>query len=328
MKANQLFNKILDKWPVKVLCLIVAISLYLFHQASLTEKRSFVIPLQVIEDGSVIHTGDYTSTVTVSIRANTEQISSVHSNELQAYVNLNNIAKSGEYSLPVKINVSDEILAFDPFEIKVKPEYIKIKVEPKDLKYVPVEPSVVGEPAHGYEIKSITVNPRELEVTGPLSIVENTGKIYTEKVDVEGLTKKQSFEVGYKTLNKLLSVADEGKIEIVVSIEPADMERVIQNIEVNITGLNEKFFLENDIPGVTVTLEGTVPVLENYVPGKRFVSLDLQKITEPGEYDVQLTYTVPSYLTLKETSADLVHIVVLPHQEENTEAEISPEVNE
>ena len=328
MKANQLFNKILDKWPVKVLCLIVAISLYLFHQASLTEKRSFVIPLQVIEDGSVIHTGDYTSTVTVSIRANTEQISSVHSNELQAYVNLNNIAKSGEYNLPVKINVSDEILAFDPFEIKVKPEYIKIKVEPKDLKYVPVEPSVVGEPAHGYEIKSITVNPRELEVTGPLSIVENTGRIYTEKVDVEGLTKKQSFEVGYKTLNKLLSVADEGKIEIVVSIEPADMERVIQNIEVNITGLNEKFFLENDIPGVTVTLEGTVPVLENYVPGKRFVSLDLQKITEPGEYDVQLTYTVPSYLTLKETSADLVHIVVLPHQEENTEAEISPEVNE
>lgn len=328
MKANQLFNKILDKWPVKVLCLIAAISMYLFHQASLTEKRSFVIPLQVIEDGAVIHTGDYTSTVTVSIRANTEQISSVHSNELKAYVNLNNIAKSGEYNLPVKINVSDEILAFDPFEIKVKPEYIKIKVEPKDLKFVPIEPSIVGEPAHGYEIKSISVTPRELEVTGPLSIVENTGKIYTEKVDVEGLTKKQTFEVGYKTLNKLLSVEEDGIIEVVVNIEPANMERVIENIEVNILGLSEKFFLENDIPGVTVTLEGTVPVLEDYVPGKRFVSLDLRNITEPGEYDLQLNYAVPTYLNLKEVSEDFVHIVVLPHQEEDTESEISPEAAE
>ena len=67
MKANQLFNKILDKWPVKVLCLIAAISMYLFHQASLTEKRSFVIPLTVLEEGAVQHTGDFTSTVTVTV---------------------------------------------------------------------------------------------------------------------------------------------------------------------------------------------------------------------------------------------------------------------
>ena len=151
MKANRFFEKILYNWPVKICCLIIAIAIYLFHQSSLTEKRSFVIPLTVVEEGNVQHTGDYTSTVTVTVRANTEEISSVHSNQLTPYVNLNNISKNGEYNLPVKVQVSDEIMAFDPFEIKVKPEYITIKAETKDLKF--------GEPEHGYEITETTIEP-------------------------------------------------------------------------------------------------------------------------------------------------------------------------
>jgi len=316
MKANQLFNKILDKWPVKVICLIIAICLYLFHQASLTEKRSFVIPLQLVEEGAVIHTGDYLSNVTVVVKANTEEISSVHSNQLNAYVNLNGIAKKGEYTLPVHVNVADELLAFDPFEVKVKPEYIKIKVENKDLKFIPLEASIVGEPAHGYEITSIKVEPSHLEVTGPDSIIENTKEIYTEKIDVSELTKKESFEVNYLPVNKLLSVKEEGPFEVTVTIEPAAMERTIDNIIVNIRGLKPEFYLQDDLLPLSVTLQGTVPVLENYVPGIRFVSLDLESITEAGEYDLPLSFNVPSYLTLKEASAESVHLVILEAETE------------
>lgn len=316
MKANQFFEKILDKWPVKVCCLIIAICLYLFHQASLTDKRSFVIPLTLIEQGSVIHTGDYASTVTVVIRANMEEISSVHSNQLQAYVNLNGIAKSGEYNLPVKVKVSDEILAFDPFEIKVKPEYIKIKVENKDLKYIPLEASIVGEPAHGYEITDIQINPAFVEISGPQSIIENTQKLYLEKIDVTGLAKKEDFSVSYKTLNKLLTISQTGPIDVSVMIEPQEMERTIENINVAIIGLNKNFYLKDDVMPVSVKLEGTVPVLENYTPGRRFVSLDLSKISEPGEYDLQLTFNIPSYFDFIEASEDTVHVSVLAKEEE------------
>lgn len=316
MKANQFFEKILDKWPVKVCCLIIAICLYLFHQASLTDKRSFVIPLTLIEQGSVIHTGDYASTVTVVIRANMEEISSVHSNQLQAYVNLNGIAKSGEYNLPVKVKVADEILVFDPFEIKVKPEYIKIKVENKDLKYIPLEASIVGEPAHGYEITDIQINPAFVEISGPQSIIENTQKLYLEKIDVTGLAKKEDFSVSYKTLNKLLTISQTGPIDVSVMIEPQEMERTIENINVAIIGLNKNFYLKDDVMPVSVKLEGTVPVLENYTPGRRFVSLDLSKISEPGEYDLQLTFNIPSYFDFIEASEDTVHVSVLAKEEE------------
>lgn len=320
MKANQFFEKILDKWPVKVCCLIVAICLYLFHQASLTDKRSFVIPLTLIEEGGVMHTGDYTSNVTVVVRANMEELSSVHSNQLHAFVNLNGIAKTGEYNLPVKVNVADEIMAFDPFEIKVKPEYIKIKVENKDFKYIPLEPTIVGEPAHGYEITEVQVDPLFVEVNGPQTIIENTQKLFLEKVDVTNLTANQNFSVQYKSLNKLISIKESGPFNVSVVIEPQEMERTLDNVNVSVVGLSERFYLKDDVMPVSVTLEGNVVDLEKYTPAKRLVTLELQRILEPGEYDLPLTFNVPSYLYFIDSSEKTVHITVLNKEEETQES--------
>ena len=319
MKANRFFEKILDKWPVKVCCLIVAISIYLFHQASLTDKRSFVIPLTLIEEGGVMHTGDYTSNVTVVVRANMEELSALHSNQLQAFVNLNGIAKSGEYNLPVKVNVADEIMAFDPFEIKVKPEYIKIKVENKDFKYIPLEANVIGEPAHGYEITEVQINPNYVEISGPQTIIENTQKLFLEKVDVTNLTDNQDFSVQYKSLNKLISIKEEGPFNVSVVIEAQEMERTIDNVNVSILGLSESFYLKDDIMPISITLEGKVVDLENYIPGRRLVTLELQRISEPGEYDLPLSFNVPSYLYLIDSSEKTVHITVLNKEEEKLE---------
>ena len=319
MKANRFFEKILDKWPVKVCCLIVAICIYLFHQASLTDKRSFVIPLTLIEEGGVMHTGDYTSNVTVVVRANMEELSALHSNQLHAFVNLNGIAKSGEYNLPVKVNVADEIMAFDPFEIKVRPEYIKIKVENKDFKYIPIEPTIIGEPAHGYEITELHVEPNFVEIDGPQTIVENTQKLFLEKIDVSNLTANQDFSVQYKSLNKLLTIKETGPFNVSVVIEPQEMQRTLENVNVSVVGLSERFYLKDDVLPVSITLEGNVVDLENYSPGRRLVTLELQRILEAGEYDLPLTFNVPSYLYFIDASEKTVHVTILNKEEENLE---------
>ena len=96
-------------------------------------------------------------------------------------------------------------------------------------------------------------------------------------------------------------------------IEPKQMIRTINDIEVTILSLNDKLFLKDDIIPVWVTLEGTMPVLEDYVPGKRFVTADFSEVKEPGEYDIPLTYNIPGYFVLDETSEETVHVTVLEH---------------
>ena len=41
MNIRQIFNKVTNQWPAKVICLIIAIFLYVFHQISLIDKKSF-----------------------------------------------------------------------------------------------------------------------------------------------------------------------------------------------------------------------------------------------------------------------------------------------
>lgn len=321
MKVNQLLDKIIDKWPVKICCLVVAISLYLFHQASLVDRKSFVIPLQIQESGAVMHIGDYANTVNVVVRANPESITAVHGSQISAYVNLNNISKEGEYTVPVIVKVADEIKGFDPFEVKVTPENIKIKVENKVLKAVPLEIAVGGEPYHGYELVETKITPSHVQIMGPESLVENTHIINTDLVSISDLRESKEFDVKYKNLNKLINIETPNSFKVSVQIKPKEMSRIISDIPVNITGLSNKLLLTNKISPVTVRLNGTVPNLENYTPSKNFVSIDLQKITEEGEYDLPMIFNIPSYLKMDELKENTVHVSILAIPEEVTPIE-------
>ena len=54
-----------------------------------------------------------------------------------------------------------------------------------------------------------------------------------------------------------------------------------------------------------------MPVLENYTLSKHAVQLNMRDVIEPGTYDVQLRYTIPSNLQLIEKSDDELTVQVV-----------------
>ena len=150
MNTKHLLDKILDKWPAKVVCLIIAIFLYFFHQASLIDSKTIVVPLEIIENGIVMHVGNAPKSVSVIVRAEEETIKSVLPSDLKASICLDTITQKGIYKLPVKITLADSLMEYDPFEIKMKDDTVTIEVDRKAIKYVPIVPSIIGEVANGY----------------------------------------------------------------------------------------------------------------------------------------------------------------------------------
>ena len=111
MNKKRLLDKILDNWPAKVICLIIAIFLYFFHQASLIDSKTFVVPLQIIENGMVMHVGNIPDSVSIVVRASDETIKSVLPTDISASVSLDTITKKGTYKLPVKITLSESLIS-------------------------------------------------------------------------------------------------------------------------------------------------------------------------------------------------------------------------
>lgn len=321
MNTKRLLDKILDKWPAKVICLIVAIFLYFFHQASIIDSKTIVVPLQIQENGIVMQVGSAPKSVSVVVRGSAEDIKLVDTSEITAYVSLDNISQKGQYTLPVQLSLSESLLALDPFEVKLKDEKLTLYVDRKAIRYVPLMPSVVGEVAHGYEIESITMSPSTIEITGPESVINSTESIYTTRVNVSNAETNFTVETSYQNLSSIITVVDEGPYKATVTVVPVEMEKDFEEVEVEYVNLADGLEISGDVQTVFLKLSGDMPVLENYILSKHAVQINLRDITEPGTYELPLRYSIPANLQLVEKSDDVLSVTVVKKIEEKSESE-------
>lgn len=328
MNIKQITDKLLYNWPIKLICLIVAIFLYIFHQTSLVERKNFVVPLQVIENGQVMNVDSVPTSVTLSVRALSDDVSDIHINDFTALLDLSSISESGEYEIPIKVSISDNLKKFESLEIRIRPSStVKVKVEEKIVKFIPLEASVSGEPASGYFVESLILEPSSVSVVGPASIVEKIEKLYTDKVLVSNAKTNFSTEVNYFPLNKKILVSDTGPYKATVVISPMPFTKTYEKIAISALNLSENLELISNIPEGTLIVDGTVPFLENYNLPKNAMQVDLSKISEPGEYELPVNVNVSSNLSVKSFSPKTIAIKIvekqpiLPEENENSTEE-------
>lgn len=320
MKARQLIDKILNNWPAKIICLMLAIFLYIFHQVSMIDKKVFVLPLTVVENGNVMQLGDCPTGVSVIVRAQSDVINSIVNTDLSASINLDSITTSGKHTVPVTVTVADKLMEYDPLEIRVKPERITLTVDRKVAKYVPINPSVSGEVKEGYMIANIEMNPSSVCIVGPESLVESTKAVQTDSLIVSNAEKNFTDEVNYLELNKYLYVEDKGPYKATVIVEPMPMQKEYPGIHIVLKGLLDTLEVENEIPDIDFVLGGTVPILSKYILSANLVQLDMTEITEPGIYDVPVKFMLPANITLDSQSFESVSVTVIERREVPVEA--------
>lgn len=308
MTAQQIFKKIKDRWEIKVICLVIAFFIYIFHQVSMVESKTFSIPLKLNEDGAVMNVGEVPSTVNIKVKTNAENISKILNSDIKAYLDLNQINNSGNYRLPVNITLSNKLVEFDPLEISIRPEFIHVKVEKKAAKFVPLEPTLVGEVARGYQISNIELDPSFVEIRGPESVLSSVEYLQTSSVNVSNAKNSFSAETDYLQIDKRFTVVYKGKIKVTVTIEPIPYEREFSNVKILSQSLDNHLKLAKDIGFVNLILTGSMPVLENFKLADNYVFVNLAGIHEPGTYELPIQTKKLNGIQLKEISLNKVNV--------------------
>ena len=320
MNRKSIIDKLLDRWYIKFFCLVISILLLIYHQTSMIEKKTFTIPLHVIEDGIVLHVGSLQSSVAVVIRTDPENMKTIMNSDIRASINLNTITKAGVHEIPVDISISEKLMELDPFELRVKDPTVKVSVDLKGIKYVKLEPSIIGEVAHGYTISEIKMNPSSVLISGPMSILDSLDSIPTTKINVSNAEKTFTTETNYLQNTSLYKVDEEGPYKATIIVEAEPYEREFSQISVEVLNLPENLEISRDLPLVNVKLAGVMPVLESYNLSSHFVQLDCSKITEPGEYELKLKYNIPKNFDLVEAPYQNILISVVEKTEGGEEA--------
>lgn len=132
-------------------------------------QRAFSQPIPVSRSGlpeNLIVFGDTLNEVHVELRAPKARWDNLQARDFNAWIDLSNL-KAGEYDVPVQVLAPDpqvQVTAVDPPQIRVR-------LEERTEKSVPVRVNILDAPAFGYNWQTPVITPTHVLVTGSAPLV-------------------------------------------------------------------------------------------------------------------------------------------------------------
>jgi len=137
-------------------------------------RPPLIVPIEIIgQEPSLVITNDIPVSVEVSLRAPRsvwEQLTT-QENAVRAILDLSRFS-AGEHDLPIQILISVrpvQIVSANPTTAAVKLEHLAIQT-------LPVSLSLSGQPAIGYQAGKVTIEPTEVIISGPQSLVDQVAR--------------------------------------------------------------------------------------------------------------------------------------------------------
>jgi YbbR domain-containing protein len=101
------------------------------------------------------------------------------------------------------------------------PSNLIVTFEPSSTRVVRVRPDLTGEPAAGFVVAGVDLDPTEVRIAGASSEVRRRGEVVTENIDVTGLKETEVREVKVSLTRPNVWLAEEKTIEVTIRIKPA-----------------------------------------------------------------------------------------------------------
>lgn len=331
MSMKALGEKLLEDWPIKIICLVFAFIIFLFYRRSTLGRRYFSTTLTVENTNELVVASNYPHTVKVTLWGDNMNIASIRENDVQLYVDLTPYSMPGNYKVPIKTKLTGSALSVTPLDVSVEPRQIELKLEESATKRVPVYLSLKGTSAKSFEIVSHTVDPASVEIKGPASMVAKIESLSTEAVMVENRTTSFSGKAALINNNSLITIVGTGRVDYWVKIAEKIVSKDFTNMQLSVTNLSPELKVTSSLATVLVTLSGKENILTAFVPAENFITIDCSDITEPGDYNLGVIVNVPDGLTVSTVFPNAIDISVAENEEpvlpENTEA-LQPDLKE
>jgi YbbR domain-containing protein len=177
----------------KVLAIVIALFLWLVARGSSSVERGFDIPvvLQGVPDDLVV-VDQGADVVNVRLLGTRSALRNFDPERLEYPLEISE-AKPGQADFEVDLSRFD--LPRGARVVSRSPSRIALSLERRIGKTVKVKPDLEGQPAEGFRIAEIAVDPPRVRITGARSEVLRLSEVATETIDVAGASGPVEREV-------------------------------------------------------------------------------------------------------------------------------------
>ena len=198
--------------------------------------------------------------------------------------------------------------AVGQMDIEPKSAHVTIPVfSDRETRTLPVNPVVTGDPATGFEIASVTVDPPVMLVEGDADQLAELVRVDTAQIPMTGVSSDLVVAVGLDLPTGVLAVGDD-QITVTVTLRPVTATRTF-NAGVRLIGAGRGLSYSVDTDRILVTVGGSVAALDRLSGTILVVDLDVAGL-EPGTVSVPVTLDLPTGTTLVSASPSSVNVTI------------------
>ncbi|RKX84628.1 MAG: hypothetical protein DRP70_12910 [Spirochaetes bacterium] len=298
MRGSSLLTRIFDRWPVKIICIALAIVLYILFRVNTLTERQLTIPLEVITAEGFIVSSEYPGSINVTLRGDSEDINGILPDDIEAFVNLAPFPEEGEFQLPVEFRKKGSALQPEALELRPRPKTIILSQEPRTIRSLTVRPELSGFPTLGYELTQFFVSPSSVTAVGPQSQLAGLTELKTELIDLSG--RRSDFTITTRIVLPSAQIEIPGGliVEFRGVIDEAVVIRTIADREVVVFDLPEGLEISGELPAVSLTVQGSQLTVEGSRPQDMTFYIEGSAIKGPGRYTLPLNMDIPQGLAV------------------------------
>lgn len=217
---------------LKIVSLVLAALLWLLVSGEQTVERALRIPLEFTNLPSQLElVGQPPAVVDVRVRGSSGTLSRVSAGELAALLDVRT-ARVGDRLF--QLTPEDVRGPFGVEVVQVTPASLSLTFEESMSKTVGVTARIEGEPAAGYAVGGVTVDPSTVTIVGPAGALNGLTEAITEPVSVTGASGPVTETVTVGVADPVVRLRQAQTARVTVAISAAPEEWVVHGVAVQV----------------------------------------------------------------------------------------------
>jgi YbbR domain-containing protein len=200
-------------------------------------------------------------------------------------------------------------------QVDVNPTQARVKVPVftnRQTKSLPVNPVVVGSPAAGFEVDTVSVSPQVVSVEGDANDLAQLDRADTAAVSITGASSEVQQTVGLDLPDGVQPLDPTAKVEVTITLRPVTGTRTFEAGLVLVgSQVDRTYALSTD--RVLVTIGGPIADLDRLSGAQLTVNLDVTGL-DVGSHLVPVTAKLNTGLILVSSSPDQVDVTITAPQ--------------
>jgi YbbR domain-containing protein len=291
-------------WQLKVLSLIIGAGLWYFVAGEDRLDLTVTIPLELRNlPAHLVVANQYKKEIEVVVSGPRRLVQEMRQQNISRPVDL---GKAEPGALVVKNDAESISLPRGVTVQRVQPANVTLLIDRLVSKDFPISPVTKGKPAAGFVLESLTLNPPQITVTGPQTILDKEQALKTSVISLEGVDSSNTFQVHLNLNEALLKLIGETVVEANVTLKETMVKKTVRGIPINSkdNGHGVKYSpatvaVEAEIPERVVQMTPELPMLFRAAAGTPIdkssneVQVQVRGVSLPGHAPIVIYSIIP-----------------------------------